>query len=151
MIRDGKNNSNYNHGHCTNGYSNLYYVWSAMVQRTTNTNNKQFKEYGGRGITVCKEWLKFENFLRDMGEPAIGMTLDRRDNQKGYYKENCRWISNQENCQNKSNNILNPDLVRKIRKLSAMGMKTRHIAKFFGIKEHPCYQLLAGKTWNNIT
>ena len=68
-------------------------IWQAMVQRCTNSNSKGYKYYGKRGITVNKKWFKFEGFLEDMGEKPEGLTLDRKNNEKGYYKENCRWVS----------------------------------------------------------
>lgn len=73
--------------------SPTYYSWRAMKQRCLNPRNHNYPGYGGRGITVCKRWLKFENFLADMGERPAGMTLDRRNNDKGYCKRNCRWES----------------------------------------------------------
>lgn len=95
------------HGHSRKGrWSKIYRSWSHMVQRCTNQNNKRYCDYGGRGITVCKEWLKFENFLEDMGgnwEP--GLTLDRTNNEKGYYKKNCRWATRKQQAGNKRNNL----------------------------------------------
>lgn len=67
----------------------LYHRWKNMVSRCADVTNKN---YGGRGITVCKRWLKFENFVADMFEGFDSkLTLDRINNDKGYFKSNCRW------------------------------------------------------------
>ena len=79
----------------------IYYVWSSMKDRCNNPKSTAYKWYGGRGIKVCKRWGKFERFLEDMGERPKGMTIDRIDNDGDYCKENCRWISHQENCRNR--------------------------------------------------
>lgn len=72
--------------------SATYYSWDNMVQRCTNPRRKEFNSYGGRGITICDQWLNsFEAFLADMGERPIGYSLDRIDNSKGYEPGNCRW------------------------------------------------------------
>lgn len=69
----------------------IYYVWQAMLQRCYNSNNSAFINYGGRGIKVCENWKVFDQFLNDMGEPKLGWTLDRINNEKDYSLENCVW------------------------------------------------------------
>lgn len=93
------------HGHARRGKeTNIYHVWQQIVQRCVNPSNNNYEDYGGRGIVVCKQWLKFENFLEDMGKGwELGLTIDRRNNDKGYCKKNCRWITNKEQQMNKRN------------------------------------------------
>jgi hypothetical protein len=79
----------------------VYRKWSDMIQRCTNVKNKQYCYYGGRGIKVCKRWLKFENFYKDMGLPPKNKSIDRIDNNKGYSKSNCKWSTKTEQNQNR--------------------------------------------------
>lgn len=82
--------------------TSTYKSWDSMVQRCTNKNKSRYKDYGGRGIFVCKDWLKFENFLRDMGEkPSKNYSIERINNNDGYFKENCKWATCFEQSENK--------------------------------------------------
>lgn len=85
-----------------------YTTWHSMKQRCYNPKTKQFKDYGGRGITVCGRWLEsFENFLVDMGKkPTIKHTIERKDTNKGYSPDNCRWATYKEQAINKRTNVL---------------------------------------------
>lgn len=96
------------HGHRMIKQTSItYWSWVNMIARCTNPNNINYKYYGDRGITVCDRWLKFENFLDDMGErPSPNLTLDRIDNSLGYYKENCRWTTKKEQSINRRSNHL---------------------------------------------
>lgn len=77
-----------------------YYTWSAMIQRCGNPKNPSYCWYGARGIKVCRRWLKFENFLADMGEKPSGTSIDRVNNNKGYSPGNCRWATPKEQTNN---------------------------------------------------
>ena len=98
--------NNLRHGHSINRkMSKIYMVWTNMKDRCANPNYHHYKDYGGRGITVCKRWMKFENFLEDIGECPPGLTLERENNNKGYYPDNCRWATKKEQAKNKRNNL----------------------------------------------
>lgn len=87
--------------------SKIYCVWHTMLQKCNNPNNLQYKNYGGRGIKVCKRWMKFENFYKDVGNPPFPRAqIDRINNGKGYFPDNWRWATNKINSRNKRNNII---------------------------------------------
>lgn len=90
-----------------------YTAWQRMKARCLNKNNKSFKDYGGRGITICDRWLEkrngFSNFVDDLGRkpsPSKDFSLGRIDNNKGYSPDNCRWETWREQDLNKRNTNL---------------------------------------------
>lgn len=95
----------------THGMTNtrIFKIWNRMNQRCAKPYISSYKYYGGRGITVCKEWKndfqKFYEWSLKNGY-ADNLTIDRIDNNLGYSPENCRWITRKENCRNKRNNRL---------------------------------------------
>lgn len=95
------------HGNKKHGMygTKTYGCWRNMLSRCRNKNYFRYKDYGGRGITVCDKWLQFSGFLEDMGEKPNNLSLDRIDNNKGYYKENCRWTTQKEQMKNTRANV----------------------------------------------
>lgn len=86
----------------------LYSIWSGMKRRCQNEHDAEYPNYGGRGIKVCPEWTEsFEAFARDVGEPPTAShTLDRRDTNGDYTKENCRWATPLQQNNNRRNTTM---------------------------------------------
>jgi hypothetical protein len=100
----GEDHYRFKHGLASriHGKKRIYHIWISMRERCNNPNFKQYKDYGGRGIQVCKEWDDVSVFAKDMGErPSLRHTLDRIDNNKGYFKENCKWSTYEEQNKNR--------------------------------------------------
>ena len=89
------------------GMSNhrMYKIWQQMKNRCNNQKNIKYKYYGGKGISYDSNWKTFSGFYYDMKENyKDGLTLDRIDNSKGYYKDNCRWVTYEVQNNNKTTN-----------------------------------------------
>lgn len=87
-------------------YHPLYDTWRNMIRRCTNPKDEHWLHYGGRGITICDRWMDIRNFIADMPDRPIGMELDRKDNDLGYSKDNCQWVTREVNMRNKRNSHL---------------------------------------------
>ena len=83
-----------------------YAVWICMMHRCYNPKRRDYRHYGGRGIRVCARWKKFENFYADMSPRPPGLTLERRNNDKGYNMENCYWADRKTQARNRRNAAL---------------------------------------------
>lgn len=95
------------HGHCSGHHSPEYISWHSMISRCTLPNHSNYKDYGGRGISVCQRWINsFEAFLEDMGpRPDKRYSIDRKDVNGNYEPSNCRWASPSEQSRNMKSNI----------------------------------------------
>ena len=92
----------------THGMRNThtYRCWSAMKDRCHNPRSKDYPRYGNVGITICRRWRKFVNFLKDMGEaPSTAHTIGRRNHAKSYNQKNCRWETPSQQAQNRKTTV----------------------------------------------
>ena len=88
----------------------LHRIWHSMYSRCYYPTTNQYKNYGGKGITICEEWKHLEGFL-NFYKWAIengyqdNLTIDRIDNEKGYFPQNCRWITPKEQANHRRTNV----------------------------------------------
>lgn len=132
------------HGHAKLK-SREYISWSNMISRCHNKNNKRYLDYGGSGIIVCEEWRKsFKSFYNDIGNCPEGFQIDRINNNLGYFKENCRWVSAKENMANRS--ITKKYIIDGIKYESSADA-----AKKLGISNQTVVAWCTGRTVKNIS
>ena len=117
-----------------------YTSWDSMIQRCRNKKSRPYVYYGARGITVCDRWLEFSNFLEDMGNRPEKTELERIDNNKGYYKENCRWATRKEQMRNTRQNAF---VEYKGEKIPFYEIESR-----FGIKRTVVWERLHKMKWS---
>jgi hypothetical protein len=96
---------NFKHG--MSGFCREYNIWVTMRQRCLNPNNDDYKDYGGRGITICERWNDYQNFINDMGKsPTNKHSIDRIDNEGNYEPSNCKWSTNKYQCNHTRKNVI---------------------------------------------
>lgn len=121
-----------------------------MLKRCTNAAHTHYKDYGGRGIAVCERWQNFQAFLDDMGERPSGSTLERKDNNRGYEPDNCKWASRSEQARNRSTTKLNEDLVRCTKVAIERGVSLSDLARGLGVSLTTLSYIKRGKRWKDV-
>lgn len=117
----------------------LYWIWAAMIQRCENPNNKQYKDYGGRGITVCDSWFDYQQFKADMGYRPKGCCLDRIDNDGNYCPENVTWADRGQSSSNRRNCIYLDDGPEKV--------TLKEYCRRHGLKYRAIHKRITQRNW----
>jgi len=134
-----------------NGHYHTYQIWVAMRQRCNNPRSKDWENYGGRGIKICKEWGLYANFLADMGERPFGLTLERKNNHKGYCKSNCEWVNRTQQNRNRRSSKLTVDQVEEIRvryvRYHNRWSNRAALAEEFGVSPSTVKKIVCNEIW----
>lgn len=128
------------HGHHRKGaMSPTYQVWASMMTRCLNPNCQAYPLYGGRGITVCERWKKFENFIQDVGDRPTGLTIERRNNDGNYEPTNCYWATRVQQANNTRKNVI----------VTFRGETSTfsQMARKHGLDERSCFSRLYNLRW----
>lgn len=126
-----------------------YRIWSNMKHRCENSSNSAYRRYGMRGINVCNAWRNsFDTFVTDMGAcPSPIHQIDRIDNDRGYSKDNCRWVTSAENNRNKYTVKLTDEIVKKIR---TGDVTTQQWSIELGVDKSHLYKIRNNKKWRSV-
>ena len=128
----------------------LYQVWATMKKRCLNSKSHLYKYYGGRGITICNEWMEYTPF-RDWSLAhgyKEGLTIDRVDNNGNYKPDNCRWITSAENGRNNRNAKITWSIAREIReKFIPRKYTCKMLANEYNIHHHHVWRIVNNWCW----
>lgn len=143
------NTNNFKHGMSE---TRLYHIWEQIKRRCTKPKNIDYVYYGGRGIDFCKDWDKFLNFANWAISNGYkdNLQIDRINNNKGYSPTNCRWVTSEVNARNKRNNVLNEDLVVRIRRMYSDHISSTKIAKMFNVHQSTISRIVNNKIWKDL-
>ena len=131
--------------------TSTYQIWAGLIQRCTNPKRKEWKNYGGRGIRVCKRWLKFENFLEDMGIRPEECEIDRIENDGDYFMLNCHWVTKIKNLRSSRHTKLNVSKVKDIKwSLRRANQTYKEIASRFNVTKHAIADIATNRTWRDV-
>ena len=134
-------------------HTRLHTVWIGMKARCSNPKEQNYDRYGGRGISFCKEWEYFIDFRKWAMSSGYSddLYIDRIDNDGNYEPSNCRFITNAENCRNKSNNKLTHEDVREIKRIFNIGGCTKKsIAEKYNVSAVMISKIILNKTWKGV-
>jgi len=138
-------NNRLTHGHTRRkSPSKEYVVWQHIMRRCYTKTNPAYRYYGGRGISVCKRWHDFSNFVSDMGVKPDGLSIDRIDNNGNYEPSNCRWATQKEQVQNSRSAKLTSHLVAEIR---ASSEPSKILASKYGVNPDTITSIRAFRSW----
>lgn len=121
-----------------------------MRQRCLNPNSDKWKWYGGRGITICERWSSYENFLADMGDRPVSMTLDRINNDGPYAPCNCRWATQLEQTRRQPKNKLSEEIADRMKVDRMTGMTYEAIGQKYGVTKSAAHRAITGATWMRL-
>lgn len=127
-----------------------YIIYAKIKNRCYNENDHSYNRYGGRGIFMSDGWLKdFWSFYNDVGNrPTKKHQIDRIDNNKGYSKDNCRWVLPVVNARNRNNSFTENE-VRQIRQMLGKQMVLVDIADKFGVDRTTIHKIKTNKHYKN--
>ena len=126
-----------------------YWIRNAMIQRCYNRKKIGYKNYGGRGIKVCKRWRdSFANFYKDMGpRPSSKHSIERIDNNGSYTPSNCRWATATDQVRNRRTSKLKQGDIPNIFAMHSTGKSHREIAQIMGVHKSTIGHVLTKRIW----
>lgn len=133
--------------------SPLHIIYSGMIQRCNDKNSIGYINYGGKGIKVCQEWNNFDNFCKWALSNGYkqGLSIERKDNKKGYEPSNCTWIEKSEQARNTSKNIHSIEIIKNIKKdYVATLMTIEDLSEKYNDSKGNIDNIINGVTWKDI-